>query len=93
MTNPSTPPPPPGWIPAGQPVGATPAGPGAPRPVMHMPMMAGPQPVVVHVKAKSGGVTRAIMFVLGLALFAGAFIFGILVGVGGMMAGALVALR
>jgi protease IV len=55
---------------------------------MHMPMMAGPTPVVVQVHAKSGGLTRAILFVLGLALFAGAFVFGIMIGVGAMLAGA-----
>jgi protease-4 len=81
----SSPPPPPGWSPQGgtiPPVGA------GPRPIMHMPVMAGPTPVVVQVKAKSGGLTRAVMFVLGLALFAGAFVVGIIVGVGGMLAGA-----
>jgi protease-4 len=50
--------------------------------------MGPPQQVVVQVKTKSGGFARAIMFVLGLALFAAAFLCGIIVGVGGMLAGA-----
>ncbi|MEM7229269.1 MAG: signal peptide peptidase SppA [Planctomycetota bacterium] len=38
------------------------------------------QPVVVHVKSKSGGITRAIMFVLALGLFALVFLIGIGIG-------------
>ncbi len=55
-----------------------------PVPIMPYP----PHPIVVHVQAKSGGMTRAIMFILGLGLFAMVFIVGVLFGIGGMLAGA-----
>lgn len=61
---------------------ATPAYAYAPQP--YQP----PHPVVVHVQAKSGGLTRAIMLMLGLVLFAMVFIVGVFIGIGGMLAGA-----
>jgi len=41
----------------------------------------------VHVVAKSGGFRSAVMWVIGLLLFAGVFILGISIGVGAMLAG------
>ncbi|MEE8154021.1 MAG: signal peptide peptidase SppA [Phycisphaerales bacterium] len=43
-------------------------------------------PQVVHVVAKSGGLSRALMFVLGLFLFAGVFVVGLTIGLTMMFA-------
>ncbi len=72
----------PGSSPLPPSISASPGGGGVPQPQYAVP------PQVVYVAAKSGGLTRAILTMLGLFLFAGVFIIGLTLGIVIMIAGA-----
>lgn len=49
-----------------------------------------PPPQQLHITAKSGGFTRAVVFMAAMFLFIGVFVAGIILGVGAMLAGSSV---